>query len=338
MAVPTYEPGKPYISGLTKDQIRFSPTDAFNQPRGYRTLTADEFNYYYSFLDSDTLSEPQKVGVAVVLWADMKRWAGIHQDVLLRENTRLKEMVQKFIDWSEGSSEKSIAQEEIKNFDMFLQLSEPARAKRHASIEEARKEFAVRMNVAAIEERKKAAAESLLSAEDELRLEKEQVEFMKEQANIVASALEAHARANIRRYLAGLFNQSLAKYFVDNHMAELEFKARMKIINDVEANKIRPLVGIATYQKVLNKIPETSSWSVLESIINTETKNFLHPMSKGFKMSFAEYEKQKIGKEIFDPGLRNPFVRVLKSSDEPRSPITQISKHSHPLIKGVLRT
>lgn len=247
----TYQPGKPYL--VDKSFLVSLPILSNTK----RILGADEFAYYHDFLKGK-LSDPIKAGIAVVLMADLKRWAGVH--TLLVEDFLSPEII-KYVDvftsLPESSIEKVLAREEIKNFDLFLMRSTLAnRGRLHLAIEEARKGFTVRLAVSKREREKASTVEGILEKEKEAIELKEFEAQSRQEALIIAKSIETHMRSKIREFLAATYEESMGKLFMDPKNSEIEFKVRMDLVKRVQNNSLHPIEAIADYKKKIDLIAE----------------------------------------------------------------------------------
>lgn len=249
-----YEPGKPY--DIPKF-ITGTNVGGLWMPRTKRVLGSEEYEYYHSKLEDDSLPEPVRAGVAVVLMADTKRWFGLSSAISNVEDEFMSPLtikwVEKYQSYPEGSPEKNQGRQEIKKFDQYLVDSDPpGKTQLHSTIQESRKGFAVRLMVAKKEKEKAMSVEELLAQERQERENKEYVEEAKMQGLVIAEALEDHMRAKIREYLAGTFEKSIGKLFIDKKNSQREFALRMDLIKKVKEKKINPLEAISRYQKALD--------------------------------------------------------------------------------------
>ena len=251
-----YEPGKPY-GNTTKGFLANTPTNTLGYPPPKRTLSAEEFEYYHAKLDDESLPEPVRAGVAVVLYADLKRWFGLHAftsditDEYL--SPQVKNLSEIYYAYDEGSSEKNQGRAEIKKFDLYLtETTPPGIGTQHAAIQDARKNFAVRLAIAKKEKEKQMSVEELLAQERQAVEDKEVLEEAKMQGLVIAQAIESHMVAKIREYLAATFDASMAKFFMDDTNSQREFKLRMDLIKQVNNKKLNPVEAIARYQKILD--------------------------------------------------------------------------------------
>lgn len=244
-----YVPGQPYTSTGQTAQQGSVPIYLIQGLK--RVLGADEYSYYHSFLTNPDISDPIKSGVAVVLMADLNRWAGL-QRILVEDYTspEILTYVEKFSSYAEGSEEKNLAREEIKKFDKFLEESKiPNRGVLHAAIEESRKGYAVRLATA----KRNKSVEELLALETEQMQVEDYKKEIEEQSKVVAQAIEAHMRGRIREYLSVVYEESIGKLFMDETNSKREFAMRMDIIKKVQNNSLNPSVALAQYKNLLDE-------------------------------------------------------------------------------------
>lgn len=241
-----YEPGTAPIEQISDNEMALFLQDFKDR----RALTSDEYSYFYSKSMNAKENLPVRVALANMLVADLKN---IYSDNYKKHKDEKLELLAgkyKFL----KEDEKRIAKSEMKAFYNVLKSTPPLYSVELKDLYNQKQKYTKEIWAKAHNDERaklleKATTEKILRKKNEREKRRK-----KENEKLMRKYLSEFMRKNIRRYLSAIFSKHSIGINLTSYQSDLEFQARMLIIDKVTNNFVKPSQGILAYKKSLDLI------------------------------------------------------------------------------------